>query len=136
MAPPRILLSKNLFVLSLRQIADPILDDFQHILVFKDRISFMTRAEIKDFPFSQIPDTPAAEPFALLPAFLKDHLIRIGNVIRLIVYFRFGQLEFLRDSSGDGMVGLVVEATVSSSSWLGSEPASSGSNTVACSENA
>jgi len=77
--------------------------NLQGNLFLVDRKRFMSGPEVENFAFAQVPDTPAAEPIAGLPAFLKHHVVGIGNVKRLAVHLGRVNFKLLGDALGNGM---------------------------------
>ena len=65
----------------------------------------MAWAEVEQSAFADLPDAAAAEPLARIPAFLEDDFVRGWNVKWFVVHLGMGDIELLRNSFCNRMIG-------------------------------
>lgn len=84
-----------------------VLQYLDHLRLLVDRVGFMTRSEIENFSFTDIPCHSAAEPFTFAPCFLKDNLIRCWYMKWFVVHLGLRHLKRWRQTTSDWVFGQV-----------------------------
>ena len=65
----------------------------------------MAWAEVEDAAGTDVPETAAAEPFALIPAFFEDDGVGFGDVEGFAVHLGLRDVPFFGEAGGDGVIG-------------------------------
>src|SRR5208337_4666849 len=81
-------------------------DDAQWDRLLVNWVGFVAGAEVENSSVAERPEGSAAEPLAAGPALLQEHFVRLGDVKRLVVHLRPGNLEEARHALDDRMIGV------------------------------
>jgi len=80
-------------------------DNFEGLGLEEDAEGFVAGTEVEDLALAQAPQRTGSKPFAVLPALLENHGIRLGHVEGLAIHLGLRNRKLFGDAAGNGVAG-------------------------------